>query len=143
MIDDDWYLVDRLVKGVGEMAKDGEDDGARQQGGERVRKTDDDGDDNYNGENHDNEGDGDGSRRQQGGVDVVSTKLIESTKNTDDVTDVWILGGDFIIVWTWWWEHPWQYCVETGENKKLVGWVFMSQDETKSVWTPCYMRSTL
>ena len=61
MIDDDWYLVDRLVKGVGEMAKDGEDDGARQQGGERVRKTDDDGDDNYNDENHYNEDDGDGS----------------------------------------------------------------------------------
>ena len=88
MIDDDCYLVDRLVKGVGEMAKDGEDDGARQQGGERVRKTDDGCDDNYNDENHDNEDDGDGSGRQQGGVDVVSTKLIESTKNTDDVTDV-------------------------------------------------------
>ena len=70
------------------MAKDGEDDGARQQGGERVRKTDGDGDDNYNGENHDNEDDSDGSRLQQGGVDVISTKLIESTKNTDDVTDV-------------------------------------------------------
>ena len=70
------------------MAQDGEDDGARQQGGERVRKTDDGCDDNYNDENHDNEDDGDGSGRQQGGVDVVSTKLIESTKNTDDVTDV-------------------------------------------------------
>ena len=121
MIDDDWYLVDRLVKGVGEMAKDGEDDGARQQGGERVRKTDDD--DDCNGENHDNEDDSDGSGRQQGGVNVVSTKLIESTKNTDDVTDVWILGGDFSLF------EPDDESIlgsivsKLERTKKLVGWV--------------------
>lgn len=39
-VHDDAFLINRLVKGVGKMAEDGEDDGARQQGGERVSETD-------------------------------------------------------------------------------------------------------
>ena len=35
------YLINRLVKGVGEMTEDGEDDGACQQRRERVGKTED------------------------------------------------------------------------------------------------------
>ena len=35
------YLINRLVKGVGKVAEDGEDDGARQQRRERVGKTGD------------------------------------------------------------------------------------------------------
>ena len=61
------YLINRLVKGVGEMSEDGEDDGARQQGGERVSETDHDFGDHHHGNvdhGHDDQVDG---GRQQGG----------------------------------------------------------------------------
>ena len=66
-VHDDAYLINRLVKGVGEMSEDGEDDGARQQGGERVSETDHDYGDHHHGNvdhGHDDQVDG---GRQQGG----------------------------------------------------------------------------